>query len=207
MEMEETGNGEPPVSLFEYIEPLQAHSTVLSFPDTPGPEPEIPRRAAYSPPPVRKPGFFARLFGQKEASVAEAPRLSTEQWLENFRMEEKAASAHALWKLSGLTATCRALGVKRVFGSYDGGGDESFTYYHGIEMSDGCMISEELLRKVAEDIDCDQLVENAVSAIMGGFDAGEFKLHGAVIIDFDACTITDEKDAGIVFGDKTAWRL
>jgi hypothetical protein len=206
MEMEETHNGEPPVSLFQYIEPPQANKTVLSFRDTPGPEPEIPQRAAYRPPPVRKRGFFARLFGQKEA-MAESPQLSTEQWLENFRIEEKAASAHALWKVSGLTATCRALGVKRVFGSYDGGGDESFTYYHGIEMSDGRMISEELLRKVAEDIDCHELVENAVSAIMGGFDAGEFKLYGAVIIDFDACTITDEKDAGIVFGDKTAWRL
>ncbi len=204
---EEADCGEPPASLFKYIKPLQANRTVLRFPDTPGPEPEVPQRTAYSPPPLRKPGFFARLFGQRAVLVAAAPRLSTEQWLENFRMAEKAASAHALWKVSGLTATCRALGVKRVFGSYDGGGDESFTYYHGMEMRDGCAISEELLRKVAEDIDCRELVENAVCALMGSFDAGEFILHGAVVIDFDACTITDEKDAGVVFGDKTTWRL
>jgi hypothetical protein len=42
--LEEPGSGEPPASLFEYIEPWQANTTVLSFPDTPGPEPEIPQR-------------------------------------------------------------------------------------------------------------------------------------------------------------------
>jgi hypothetical protein len=50
-------------------------------------------------------------------------------------------------------------------------------------------------------------VENAVTALMGSFDAGEFILRGAVIIDFDVCTITDEKDAEVVFDDKRAWRL
>jgi hypothetical protein len=178
-ESEETGSSGPPVSCFKYIEPWQADATVLQFPATPGLEPELPQRVAYSP----------------------------ENWLENYRKAEKAAAAHALWKVSGLTATCRALGVKRVFGSYDGGGDESFTYYHGLETSDGRLITEELLRKIAKDIDCPALVEDAVSALMGTFDAGAFILHGAVIIDFEACTITDEKDAGVVFGDKTAWRL
>jgi hypothetical protein len=175
-EKEEAGD-EPPASLFTYIEPWQA-STVLPFPDTPGPEPEIPKRAPYSP----------------------------ETWLENHRKEQDATSAHALWKVSGLTATCRALGVKRVFGSYDGGNDESFTSYHGIELSDSRLLSEELLRKVAEDIDCEQVVEDAVTAIMGSYGAGEFVLRGAVIIDFEACTITDEKDASVVFGDKLEWR-
>jgi hypothetical protein len=203
---EEAGGGESPASLFTYIEPLQANTTVLPFADTPGPEPEVPQRTAYSPPPVRKPGFFARLFGQKAVLVTETPRLSTEQLLENFRIEEEAASAHALWKVSGLTATCRALGVKRVFGSYDGGGDESFTHYHGVEMRDSRALSEEVLCKVAEDIDGDQLVEDAVTALMGRYGAGEFILRGAVIIDFDAYTITDEKDADVVFGDKLQWR-
>jgi hypothetical protein len=204
--LEEPGSGEPPASLFEYIEPWQANTTVLSFPDTPGPEPEIPQRAAYSPPPARKPGFFARLFGQKIAPAVETSRLSREQLLEDLRKEEKAACAHALWKVSRLTSACRALGVKRVFGSYDGGGDESFTHYHGIEMRDSRVISEELLRKLAKDVDCHQLVEDAVSALMGSYGAGEFRLQGAVIIDFDACTVTDEKDADVVFGDKMEWK-
>jgi hypothetical protein len=50
-------------------------------------------------------------------------------------------------------------------------------------------------------------VNNAVSALLGSFDAGEFVLRGAVIIDFHACTITDEKDADIVFGDKVVWSI
>jgi hypothetical protein len=205
-EREESVGSEPPAALFKYMEPWQANTTVLPFPDTPGPEPEVPPLATYGPPPLRKPGFFARLFGRNTFPAAEPSRLSTEQWMESFRNHEQATSAHALWKVAGLTAACRALGVKRVFGSYDGGGDESFTYYHGTEMRDGGVISEELLGKIAEDIDCDQLVENAVAAIMGGFDAGDFVLHGAIVIDFEACTITDEKDPGVVFGDKMAWR-
>ena len=40
---------------------------------------------------------------------------------------------------------------------------------------------------------------------MGTFDAGEFTVRGAVTIDFDSCTITDEKNADVVFGDKVVW--
>jgi hypothetical protein len=176
MDREESDGGEPPAALFRYVEPLRS---VVPFPDTPGPEPEIPPRVPYSP----------------------------DTWLENYTKQQQAIAAHALWKVSGLTATCRALGVKRVYGSYDGGGDESFTHYHGVEMRDSRMLSEELLRKVAEDIDGDRLVEDAVTVLMGHYGAGEFLLRGALIIDFGACTITDEKDAGVVFGDKLAWRL
>jgi hypothetical protein len=175
---EEAGGGEPPAALFTYVEPLQSNAAVVPFPDTPGPEPEIPPRAPYSP----------------------------DTWLENYKKEQEAAAAHALWKVSRLTATCRALGVKRVFGSYDGGGDESFTHYHGVEMGDSRVLSEELLRKVAEAVDCDQLVEDAVTVLMGGYGAGEFALRGALIIDFEACTITDEENADVVFGDKIEWR-
>jgi hypothetical protein len=174
----EAGNWEPPVSLFKYVDPWEAETTVLPFPETPGPEPELPQRTH-----------------------------SLENWLENYTKWQKAASAHSLWKISGLTATCRALGVKRVFGSYDGGGDESFAYYHGMEMSDGRMITEEQLRKIAEDVDCHQLVGNAVFALMGIFDAGPFVLHGVVTIDFDACTITDEKNADVVLGGKKPWEV
>ncbi len=179
LDREESDGREPPAALFKYVEPSESNAAVVPFPDTPGPEPEIPPRIPYSP----------------------------DNWLENYRKEQQAISAHALWNVSKLTATCRALGVKRVYGSYDGGGDESFTHYHGVEMSDSRALSEELLRKVAEDIDGDQLVENAVAVLMGSYGAGEFALRGALIIDFDACTIIDEKDAGIVFGDKMAWRL
>jgi hypothetical protein len=181
----ETNIVEPAASLFRYVQPWQANVTVLPFPETPGPEPESPQPSPCGSPPASKPGFFARLFGQKAAPAAETP----------------------LRKVSTLTATCRALGVKRVFGSYDGGGDESFTYFDGVEMSDGRVIKANSLGREARGIDCNQLVEDAVSALMGGFDAGPFILHGVVIIDFDACTITDEKNADVVLGDKKPWEV
>jgi hypothetical protein len=110
---------------------------------------------------------------------------------------------HALWKVSGMAATCRAMGVKRVFGSYDGGGDESFTYLLGVEMSDGRMIPA-ALHDEAEDTA--QLVESAVFALMDeSFGIGPLTLQGVVIIDVDACTITDEKNADVVLGDKKPW--
>ena len=49
-----------------------------------------------------------------------------------------------------------------------------------------------------------KVVEDAILGIMGRFDAGEFTLRGAVTIDFEICTITDEKDPAIVFGEGTA---
>lgn len=158
--------------------PWGAKTIVLPFPGTPGPEPEVPQRAA-----------------------------SVEELLDSFDKREKAARAHALWKISGITSQYRALGVKRVFGSYDGGGDEGFTHLHGIQMSDGRVIGADALRTKEKGVDYEQLVEDAVSGLLGRFDAGEFVLRGAVIIDFDACTITDEKDADVVFGDKVVWSI
>jgi hypothetical protein len=168
----------PPDSAFQYIEPWEAKTTVLPFPETPGPEPELPQRTG-------------------------------ENWFQRY----KAECAHALWKVSKLAATCQALGVKRVFGCYDGGGDEGFAYFHGAVTSDGRVITEEALsREVRGRDDCDELalvevVGNAVSALMGTFDAGPFVLHGMVMIDFDACTITDEKNANVVLGDKQPWEV
>jgi hypothetical protein len=112
---------------------------------------------------------------------------------------------HAVWKVSAKTATCRAMGVKRVFGNYDGGGDESFTHVLGVEMTDGRVIPAE---PHDETDDTAQLVENAVFALMDdSFGIGPLTLRGVVIIDFDACTITDEKNADIVFGHKRPWEL
>jgi hypothetical protein len=169
------------------LSPGRQRQLSCHFQPRPGPEPELPQRPAYS----------------------------AGNWLENDKKAEKATSVHALWKVCGLAATCRALGVKRVFGSYNGGGDESFTPYHGVEMSDGHVIpASSALRTMADrvrgeprGIDYAELVENAVSALMGTYDAGEFTLHGVVIIDLDACTITDEKNIDVVLGDKMPWEV
>jgi len=178
MKMVEDGDAEPPISLFKYVEPWAANTTVLQFPETPGPQPQ-------------------------DKNADPDPQLSPpQQWRARFDNEQKFASDLALWKLSSMTAKCRASGVRRVFGDYDGGGDESFTHFRGIEMSDGRrLISAELIRGETRGIDCDQLIRDSTSALMGRhFDAGEFVLRGAVVIDFDACTITDERDVDVVFG-------
>jgi hypothetical protein len=170
-------NIEPPISLFKYVEPWTAKTAVLQFPETPGPQPK-----AEDADPARQ-------------------QLSPQQLFEKFETKQRFASALALWKLSSMTAKCRANGIKRVFGGYDGGGDESFTYFRNIEMSDGRVISADMIRGEAEGINCEQLIEDAAFALMGHFDAGEFVLRGAVVIDFDACTITDESDVDVVFGE------
>jgi len=98
-----------------------------------------------------------------------------------------------------MTAKCRASGIKLVLGGYDGGGDESFTHLRSIEMGDGRVISVESIPSEIRDIDYGQLIEHAAFALVGRHDAGELVLRGAVVIDFDACTITDEKDIDLVF--------
>jgi hypothetical protein len=106
-----------------------------------------------------------------------------------------------------MTAACRAAGVKRVFGRYDGGNDESFTHFQGVEMSDGRVIEADELGKMSPAVDYQALVDDAVSAFMGSYGAGEFFWYGAVVIDFDTCTLTDEKNEDVVFGKNAAWRI
>ncbi|WP_298882568.1 hypothetical protein [uncultured Bradyrhizobium sp.] len=197
---ESEGIEAPAISAFEYVEPWRAKTSVLSFPDTPGPEPIIPAQpqSPYVGRPVAPQGFFARLFGRRP-TLAPAPQPSPEQWQDwrsKFEEREDASAKHALWQISGLVAKFRAAGVKRVIGAYDGGGDESFTHFRSVEMNDGRVISE-----VGNGgLDYSALIDEAASAIMGRFDAGEFMLRGVLTIDFDACTITDEKNADVVFG-------
>jgi hypothetical protein len=168
----------PPISLFKYVEPWTAMTAVLPFPETPGPRPQAEK-------------------------TDPAPRqLSPEQMLERFQNEQKHLSELALWELSSATAKCRDNGIKRVFGAYDGGGDESFAHFRSIEMSDGRVISAEPIDEETKGINCSQLIEQAAFALMGRHDAGEFFLRGALVIDFHACTITDEKDFDVVFGEQ-----
>lgn len=198
---ESEGIDAPAVSAFEYVEPSRAKTSLLSFQDTPRPEPIIPGEPE-SPYEVAQPvvpqGFFARLFGRRPAP-APAPAPSPAQWQDwqsRFQEWEDARAKHALWKISTRVAKFRAAGVRRVVGGYDGGGDESFTHFRSVEMNDGRRIFD-----VGNwELDYSALIEDAASAIMGTFDAGEFMLRGVLTIDFDACTITDEKDAAVVFG-------
>lgn len=192
----------PPTSSFQYAEPWQAKTSVVSFPATPGIEPTIPS-APESPVKFARPAkksFFSRLFGKVPAPAPVRTQPTPEEW-QNWQREfsefEKARSEHALWKVSKAAARFRAAGVKRVLGGYDGGGDESFTHFRSVEMNDGRQLDYNGLER--KGLDYEALIDDAAAAIMGRFDAGEFTLRGALTIDFDACTITDEKDAAIVF--------
>ena len=194
---------DPTKTLFTYIEPLATNTTVVGFPGVPGPEPETYREAASYFIAAPKRGFFARLLGRRPKPTPKPTALELEQRLERQRKLEKAAIAHALWKVSCHTAKCRALDVKRIFGAYDGGFDESFTHLHAVEMNDGRKNFDVIgLKSIG--VDFEQVVEDATYAVMGTFGAGEFMLRGAIIIDFDACTITDEKDFDMVFHDDAA---
>ncbi len=193
-----------PRSLYEYVTPWEIQGSVISFPATPGIEPTIPDRVEYpATRAVAKRGFLARLFGGGRPPISQVPTVTPEQqqeWLANFQAREKAFSEHALWKLSAMVAQFRAAGVRRVFGSYDGGGDESFTYFHYVEMKDGRQIDRSDLDENELDlVGLEALIEQATTALMGSYGAGEFSLFGALTIDVDACTITDEKDVATVF--------
>ena len=79
MKMVEDGDAEPPISLFKYVEPWAANTTVLQFPETPGPQPQ-------------------------DKNADPDPQLSPpQQWRARFDNEQKFASDLALWKLSSMT--------------------------------------------------------------------------------------------------------
>jgi hypothetical protein len=197
----------PPLSLFKYVEPWEAKSVVVRFHEIPGPEPSVPPPPTYPSRPYSKPGFWGRVRGQKPVPIGEIPNSAFHQYWEDFRKWQTAACAHALWEVSTKMAACLAAGVKRVFGSYDGGGDESFTHITAVQLSDGKIIAPGDFDKKIRSLAPEALIEKAVFGVMARFDAGEFCLRGAVIIDFEACTITDEANADIVFGEKTLWDL
>jgi hypothetical protein len=194
----------PSQTLLKYIEPWEAKTTVASFPKTPGPEPEVPPEISYPFAPStnreRKPGLIARLFGKKSTPPTPQAQISPEDYWESWQQRQSALCAHDMWKVSDMAAQCRALGVKRIYGRYDGGGDESFTCLYGAELNDGRKIAPDALPK-GSGVDFEQLFEMAIFAILGSYDAGGFVLRGAAVVDFEACAITDEKNADIVFGD------
>ncbi|MGO9546511.1 MAG: hypothetical protein ACLPPF_17165 [Rhodomicrobium sp.] len=202
----EEGRQLPPQTLLKYVEPWEAKTTVVSFSETPGREPEVPPEIPYPFAPSgnreHKPGLMARLLGRKSTPMAPQVQISPKEYWESWRQRQSALCAHEMWKVSKMAAQCRTLSVKRIYGRYDGGGDESFTYLFGAEMNDGRKVAPDALPK-GSGVDFEQLFETAIFAIMGSYDAGEFVLRGAAIVDFAACTVTDERNADVVFGGNT----
>jgi subtilisin family serine protease len=183
-----------PLGRFTYVEPEHAKATVLTFPHEPVP-------AAPRP----KPGVLARLgldFGRTAPAAAPTTPVvpGSEDWLTTYYKEQAEAAARALASVATQAARLRGAGVVRVHGRYDGGNDEGFSHLDAVEMRD----SRRLAGQDANADGAEDLVENAVVALVGtGYGTGPYELYGAVIIDCDACTITDVKDRDLVFTQDT----
>ena len=101
---------------------------------------------------------------------------------------------------------------------YDGGNDEGFTHFEAIEMADGRRLTSK--DPTARDViraaikakggkadtdgfekygDLDILDDAAVAFLGPGFGAGNCAMFGAITIDCEGCTITDEKDPNRAF--------
>jgi hypothetical protein len=195
--------GELDKSLYKYILPENANATIVHFSDDPGLRPGPVPDELYYPPPAQKIGFFARLFGKKPEPEIPAP--TQEQIWENYQQRAKATAAHALWEFNNATKARRDMGIKRVIGSYDGGNDESFTNFQSVELNDGSRFGPANLPAHLKVETFQAIIDQAVDILMGSYGEGPFDLRGAVTVDFETCTITDEKDRDIVFQYKPGW--
>jgi hypothetical protein len=133
----------------------------------------------------------------------EEPVYTPTNFSEYFEKSQAFQSTQATNKISMLAKKCRELKVKRVLGSYQGGNDEGFTRFQGLVMADGRRI--EPVDSLPDGIDFEGMIDAAVTALMGSWGAGPYELIGAVMIDIDASTITDEKDRDAVFAAKVAF--
>jgi hypothetical protein len=130
----------------------------------------------------------------------EKPEYNPTNWSDYFSKDQAYRSRTALNRLAVLAAKCREADVTHVIGSYQGGNDEGFTHFHAVILKDGRRIEQPGDLPVG--IDFDEFVDNAVTALMGNWGAGAYELYGAVTIDIDARTISDEKDRDTVFAAK-----
>jgi hypothetical protein len=208
-----------PLDRFTYVEPWEAKASVLRFSRTP--RASSGRKAVADTVPARRPGIIARIFGSK-APEGLTPRAEIEigspQWLANFRAEQKRKAEEALEKVAGWAAAFRTAGVRRVLIRYDGGNDEGFTHFEALEMADGSCLTRQdagvhdLVRAATEAMGdkvylddfekhgyLDMLDDAAVAFLGPGFGTGPYEMFGAITIDCEACTMTDEKDPDRTF--------
>lgn len=183
----------PRRSMFGYIQPEYARSGVLSFPR----EPSTHEASAE---PASKPGLFARLFGRNAPPPSPtAPETqSVEDLFGLFSAEQEEIAAEALSQIARRAVDYRKRGIARLFGSYDGGNDESFGHLTRLEMANGEIIETPASSLPIELEDIEDLVAVAAHALMGRHDAGPFVLQGSLIIDFERCTLADVADPEIV---------
>jgi hypothetical protein len=209
-----------PLDRFTYLEPWEAKASILRFSRTPRSERKA--AAAADAVPARRPGIIARIFGSK-APEGLRPHAEIEigspEWMENYHAEQKRKAEEALERVAVWAAAFRAAGVRRVLMRYDGGNDEGFTHFEALEMADGRRLTRQdarvrdFVRAPVEatgggtaDLDdfekfgyLDILDDAAVAFLGPGFGTGSYEMFGAITIDCEDCTLTDEKDPSRTF--------
>jgi hypothetical protein len=199
LEAETSARG--PLDRFTYVEPWEAKTSLLHFSRTPRTASE---RDAADQRAIRRPGTIENG--------------SPEEWVANYHAEQKREAEEALESVAIWAAAFRAAGVRRVLIRYDGGNDEGFTHFEALELADGSRLTRQDARardvvRAAIEATGDKLQTNefekygyleiladAVVAFLGpGFGTGEYEMFGAITVDCEACTITDEKDPSRAF--------
>jgi hypothetical protein len=209
-----------PLDRFTYVEPWEAKTSVLLFSRTP--RTASARKAATDQGATRRPGIIARIFGAKPPEGLKPPadiKVGSPEWVANFHAEQKHKAEEALERVAIWAAAFRAAGVRRVLMRYDGGNDEGFTHFEALEMTDGSCLAKQDIRArnvvraaveatTGDKPDTDgfekygylEILDDAAVAFLGpGFGTGPFEMFGAITIDCEACTITDEKDPSRAF--------
>jgi hypothetical protein len=179
--------------------------------------PEPPASAAMTPP-TRRPSFWDRLLGR---------RPSTEQIAAVVRADAQAQIARGVFSSQRLFAVTvpalRALGVKQLYGRYDGGNDEGFSWLDNALLRDGtCIDADALAQRLMDRKFLDLLIARGVmkridrmsereqvasfirdwmctewaTLLLGrGYGTGEYVMYGAFVVDLDACIVTDDPKA------------
>lgn len=175
------------------------------------------------PPPSEKvsfprPSLWDRLRGRRPA-----PEQMRQAWAA-LNVEQMAKAAFVRQRLLATSVPAlRELGVRQLYGRYDGGGDEGFSWLDHAVLADGADLdAAALVQQLAEQKFLDRLVahgvkerhksssdrhqiasfvdnwlcmEFAMMLLGGSYGAGEYVMYGAFTVDLDACTVTDDRAA------------
>jgi hypothetical protein len=216
LEAENLAHG--PLDRFTYVEPWEAKASVLRFSRTPRASSERKLADASS---ARRPGIITRIFGSKAPDGLKHRaefEIGSPEWVANFRGQQKRKAEEALERVAVWAAAFRSAGVRQILLRYDGGSDEGFTHFEALEMADGSRLTRQdpmardVIRATLEttgdlaDLDglekygyLDILDDAAVAFLGPGYGTGPYEMFGAITIDCEGCTITDEKDPNRAF--------
>jgi hypothetical protein len=218
---EDGGETVIPPNVFKYVEPWAKETTVMAFPNVPGPELEKPeydrtnwndffsKDQAYRSTNALN-GIAALSAKCREANVVQvigSYQGGNDEGFTHFhgiilrdgRRIMRPVRLHEICDVQTIKTAELADGRHIEFsGKYFYGADELLV--RAVTLRDGRRIERPSDLPVG--IDFDELVENAVTALMGSWGAGAYELYGAVTINIDARTITDEKDRDTVFAAK-----